>query len=73
MLCSFLDDETRCRLLSKPGVQGSDYINANFIAVSISSFLQFLLHFCLSRLLLIFSILMHIYMTYRVTARKRLS
>ena len=32
---SSTDDTTRCRLSTIPGLQGSDYINANFIDVSL--------------------------------------
>ena len=40
--CMSSDDVTRCRLSFIPGVDGSDYINANLIAVSylLASFIQ---------------------------------
>ena len=36
---SFADDGSRCRLSFIPGVDGSDYINANFIDVSIKIYI----------------------------------
>ena len=34
---SFLDDTSRCRLSFIPGIEGSDYINANYVDVCYTS------------------------------------
>ena len=37
----YIDDTSRCRLSFIPGVEGSDYINANYIDVCYTSNIQY--------------------------------